>query len=204
MENRTHWDGVYSAKTEAELSWHQDDPSVSFDLMHKAGLSAATSVIDIGGGTSRIVDGLLAAGLRDVSVLDLSENALLAARQRLGPDSDKVTWITADVTRWRAQRTYDLWHDRAVFHFLTGPEDRAAYLRRLEKSLSPAGHAIIATFSLDGPEKCSGLPVVRYSPDTLAATLGAGFERVVHQHHEHRTPWGSPQAFQYSLFRKRS
>ncbi len=203
MESRAHWDGVYGARTEAELSWHQDDPAISFALMNKAGLNSATSVIDIGGGTSRIVDRLLAAGLCDVSVLDLSENALLAARQRLGPDSDKVTWITADVTRWRAPRTYDLWHDRAVFHFLTGSEDRAAYLRRLEKSLSPAGHAIIATFALDGPEKCSGLPVVRYSPDTLAATLGEGFERVAHQHHEHRTPWGSPQAFQYSLFRKR-
>lgn len=202
MTGAFHWENVYSQKSESELSWHQDDPSLSLELLRLAGLGAEHSVIDIGAGTSRIVDHLLAQGVRDISVLDMARSALDASRVRLGHAAETVTWIVGDVTQWHPTRQYDIWHDRAVFHFLVDPEPRAAYLSRLNASLAPGGHAVIATFSLDGPEKCSGLPVMRYSPESLAATLGAGFEALAERQHVHQTPWGSVQAFQYSLFRK--
>lgn len=204
MGSKEHWENIYRKDTDAELSWHQNEPWASFELMHKAGLTTTSSVIDIGGGTSRIVDGLLALGLGDVSVLDLSEHALMAAQRRLGADSSKVNWIVADVTRWQPARVFDIWHDRAVFHFLVDPVERDAYIHRLADSLSPKGHAIIATFALDGPEKCSGLAVARYSPESLSETLGDGFSLVAHNRYVHHTPWGSPQPFQYSLLRKQS
>lgn len=197
-----HWESVYRQKAERELSWHQDDPSVSLDLADVARLTADTSVIDIGGGTSRLAAALLGRGLRDVTVLDLSQAALDAARARLGPEGHRVTWIAADVTRWTPGRRFGLWHDRAAFHFLVDPADRAAYIARLGRALAPGGHAIIATFAPDGPEKCSGLPVVRYSPETLAQELGEGFAPVTHRLHDHQTPRGARQSFQFSLFRK--
>lgn len=202
MNRKEHWDTVYSQKAEAELSWHQDAPSISFELMQKAGLTAASSVIDIGGGTSRLVDGLLALGVSDITVLDLSEKALTAAQRRLGMQSSKVNWIAADVTSWHAAREYDFWHDRAVFHFLTDPVERDAYISLLSNSIPPYGHAIIAAFALDGPQKCSGLAVARYSPESLSETLGEGFSLLAHRAYLHHTPWGSEQSFQYSLFRK--
>ena len=202
MGNQDHWDSIYSRKSEADLSWHQDDPTVSLDLMQKAGLTEKSSVIDIGAGTSRVVDRLLSLGLRDISVLDLSESALAAARSRQGDKGSTVSWIVADVTTWEPGRVFDFWHDRAVFHFLLDPEDRASYIDRLSRSLGAGGHAVIATFALDGPEKCSGLEVSRYSPESLSETLGSDFTLVAHHFHTHHTPWGGPQAFQYSLFRK--
>ncbi len=202
MSKTDHWNAVYSQKAEAELSWHQDDPSVAIDLMKKAGLARHSSVIDIGAGTSRLMDSLLDLGIRDLSALDLSENALSASRHRLGARGQAVKWIVADITGWEPTRTYDIWHDRAVFHFLVNPTDQTAYIERLARSVSAGGHAIIATFALDGPEKCSGFPVARYSPESLAKTLGQSFALVLHQEHRHLTPWGHPQSFQYSLFRK--
>lgn len=201
MSNTDHWNEVYITKAEAELSWHQDDPSVALDLMKMAGLTASSAVIDIGAGTSRLIDRLLDLGLSDLSSLDLSESALAAARVRLGARENSVKWIVADITRWEPTQTYDIWHDRAVLHFLVKPADRDAYIQRLSRTVIPGGHAIIATFALDGPEKCSGLPVARYSPTSLAETLGPVFTLVAHQFHLHYTPWGSQQAFQYSLFR---
>lgn len=203
MGENLHWDTIYGQKSEAELSWHQDDPSVSLELMQEAGLTAKSAVIDIGAGTSRVVDRLLALGLHDITVLDLSRNALATARDRLGDDGKTVNWIVADVTRWETSRTFDVWHDRAVFHFLIDPADRVSYVEQLSRSLGTDGHAVIATFALDGPEKCSGLDVVRYSPESLSETLGSGFELLTHRSHTHHTPWGRPQSFQYSLFRKR-
>lgn len=202
MGRKDHWDGIYSRKTEADLSWHQDDPSMSLDLMGLAGLTPDTSVIDIGAGTSRVVDRLLDMGLRDITVLDLADSAIAASRSRLGDRGADVTWVAADVTTWNAGRVFDIWHDRAVFHFLVDPADRASYLARLSESLAVGGHAIIATFAPDGPETCSGLPVQRYSPDSLSQTLGDTFARIADRSHLHRTPAGRPQAFQYSLFRK--
>lgn len=202
MGDRQHWDDIYGHKGESQLSWHQDDPAISLDLMRLAGVTAGSSVIDIGGGTSRIVDRLIASGLTDITVLDLSAVALAAARERLAPSGDKVTWIAADITRWQPHRSYDLWHDRAVFHFLVDPQDLASYLACLSGALQPGSHALIATFAPDGPQMCSGLPVQRYSPETLAQTLGAAFDLIAHREQAHLTPWGKPQSFQYSLFRR--
>lgn len=204
MSNTHHWNDVYSNKSEAELSWHQDDPSIALDLMKKAGLTTESTVIDIGAGTSRLIERLLDLGLDNLSALDLSESALAAVRVRLGDRERAVKWIVSDITGWEPTQTYDIWHDRAVFHLLVAPQDRIAYSQRLSRSVAPGGHAIIATFARDGPEKCSGLPVARYSPTSLAETLGASFTLVTHQFHLHHTPWGTEQSFQYSLFRKES
>lgn len=202
MSNTDHWNDVYSNKSESELSWYQDDPSVALGLMEKAGLTTKSAVIDIGAGTSRLMERLLDRGLDDLSAIDLSESALAAARLRLGERERAVKWIGADITRWEPTQTYDIWHDRAVFHFLVKSEDRIAYMQRLSQCVAPGGHAIIATFASDGPEKCSGLPVARYNPTSLAETLGADFSLVTHQFHLHHTPWGTQQSFQYSLFRR--
>lgn len=202
MSSSDHWNAVYSKKAEAELSWHQDDPSVALELMKKVGLTKKSSVIDIGAGTSRLMDRLLDLGLNDLSALDLSENALAASRARLGKRGRSVKWIVGNIIRWDPTQTYDIWHDRAVFHFLVNPTDQIAYIQRLSQSVGPGGHAIMATFALDGPEKCSGLPVARYSPASLAETLRQSFSLITHQSYLHRTPWGNPQSFQYSLFRR--
>jgi SAM-dependent methyltransferase len=201
-DRRTHWNTAYDRTPPDRLSWHQDAPGVSLDLIRIAGVTAASSVIDIGGGTSRLAGALLAMGLQDVTVLDLSQVALDAARERLGQAGDSMTWIAADITAWTPDRPYDLWHDRAVFHFLVEAPDRAAYLDSLARAVRPGGHALIATFAPDGPETCSGLPVARYSPADLAACLGPRFDLVTHRRELHRTPAGKRQAFQYSLFRR--
>lgn len=201
-KRQAHWDTVYDQKSETQLSWHQEEAQLSLELARLAGLSATSSAIDIGGGTSRFAGALLDLGLRDITVLDLSRVALDAARQRLGHPGNAVTWIAADITAWPPDRQYDFWHDRAVFHFLVDAEDRAAYLNSLAKGLDVGGHAMIATFAPDGPETCSGLPVARYSPEDLAKVLGERFALVAHRHHLHQTPWGKPQSFQFSLFRR--
>lgn len=201
---KKHWERIYGEKTESQLSWHQDDPAVSLELSELAGVTPGSSVIDIGGGTSRYAPSLVEKGLGDVTVLDVSRAALDAARRRIGEEAEKIQWVAANVTTWEPSRRYDLWHDRAVFHFLIDQKDRAAYIDRLSRCLKPGGHAIMATFALDGPETCSGLPVVRYDPESLGRTLGERFELIASRLHEHRTPWGSPQSFQFSLFRKRA
>lgn len=198
-----HWEGVYREKEDTRLSWHQDDPSISLELCDVAGVDSGSSAIDIGGGTSRFAERLMERGLSDVSVLDLSEAALDRSRRQLGAVGEQIKWIAADVTTWSPDRNYDLWHDRAVFHFLVDADDRSAYRDRLCRCLRPNGHAMIATFALDGPEKCSGLPVVRYNPEGLSEELGDRFTLVAHRSHKHNTPWGSPQSFQFSLLRMR-
>jgi trans-aconitate methyltransferase len=202
VELKAHWDNVYREKAEASLTWHQDRPTTSLDLIDVAGLTPAASVIDIGGGTSRLAAALLADGFTDVTVLDVSGVALDKARSQLGHAGKSVTWIATDITAWRPDRTYDLWHDRAVFHFLVSPDEQKLYLDNLKRALHVGGHAIIATFAPDGPEKCSGLPVVRYSPAALGAVMGSGFELIAHQDEMHQTPPGRLQAFQFSLFRR--
>src|ERR1700754_5091795 len=166
-QRQLHWENLYQSKGEHDVSWFQDTPTPSLELLDEIGVTPAASVIDIGGGASRLVDRLIERGFRDVTVLDLSEAALAAAKDRLGDRASRVTWIVADVTQWEPMTAYDVWHDRAAFHFLTEEADRAAYLARLRRGLEIGGHAIIATFALDGPARCSGLPVVRYSPDCL-------------------------------------
>ena len=196
---KDHWERIYGSKREGELSWHQDTPEISLEL---AGVTPSHRVIDVGGGASRFTDGLIARGVRDIAVLDLSQAALDAQRARLGPRGADVEWIVADITTWSPERVYDLWHDRAVFHFLVDPSDRAAYLDCLSRALRPGGHAIIATFAPDGPETCSGLPVVRYSPQSLAEVVGPGYTLTAHRYQKHETPSGRVQSFQFSVFKK--
>jgi 2-polyprenyl-3-methyl-5-hydroxy-6-metoxy-1,4-benzoquinol methylase len=197
-----HWNGVYTAKAENEVSWFQSSPEASLDLIGRFGGLARASVIDIGGGASRLVDALVAAGWRDLTVLDLSSVALGAARKRLGEAASHVEWIVTDVTQWRPHRTYDVWHDRAAFHFLTQAADRAAYVAALDAAVPSGGHAIIATFAPDGPERCSGLPVVRYDPQELAKVIGPSFELVGERRQLHATPSGGSQSFQFSVLRR--
>jgi 2-polyprenyl-3-methyl-5-hydroxy-6-metoxy-1,4-benzoquinol methylase len=197
-----HWENVYRTKGERELSWFQEIPSISSELIRSAGATRHSAVVDIGGGASRLVDTLVDEGLEDVTVLDLSESALAAAKTRLGPTTAGVNWIVADVVRWKPTQRYDVWHDRAAFHFLTDEADRIAYVECLREALRPGGHAIIATFALDGPERCSGLPVVRYDAASLGKVLGEVFDLVETRRHDHHTPIGSIQRFQFSMFRR--
>jgi len=200
-----HWNDVYGARSEDALTWFEATPAVSLDLVREH-LQPGEPFIDIGAGASRLVDVLLDEGFGPLTVLDLSAAALAVSRQRLGPRADAVQWIEADITTWQPERDYAVWHDRAVFHFLTGAEDRAGYARALSDALRPGGIAIIATFADDGPEMCSGLPVVRYSPEALAQELDrllpGLFEMLEARRHMHITPKGNRQSFQYSVFRK--
>ncbi|PWJ85063.1 methyltransferase family protein [Pseudaminobacter salicylatoxidans] len=198
---QAHWNEAYATKGEKGVSWYEDAPMPSLDLMRQCGATAKSSLIDIGGGASRLVDALLAQGMHDLAVLDLSAAALDVAEARLGAAAAQVEWIVSDITAWQPARTYDFWHDRAAFHFLIRPEDRAAYVERLHAAVKPHGHAIIATFAPDGPEKCSGLPVMRYDPQALAGVIGPHFQLVDERRHVHTTPWGSTQSFQFSVFR---
>lgn len=205
ISRRAHWENVYTTKGENEVSWFQQSAAPSLDLIVQAGATSESAIIDIGGGASRLADNLVAQGFEDVSVLDLSAAALAAARSRLeshaGAGAARVKWIVADATTWEPARLYDIWHDRAAFHFLTDAGDRDAYIARLRRGLRIGGHAIIATFALDGPEKCSGLPVARYDSASLGETLGAAFSLLHTERHEHATPWQSRQNFQFSVFR---
>jgi SAM-dependent methyltransferase len=202
MNRQDHWNSIYSLKNEREVSWFEPVPAVSLETIEASGIVPETSVLDVGAGESRLVDGLLAKGLRHIALLDISVEALERTRTRLGPLGRTVTWIDADVTgEWKADPV-DIWHDRAVFHFLTDAADRARYVRKLNELVKPHGTAIIATFALDGPEMCSGLPVVRYSSNTLAAELGDNFALVETRRHDHTTPRGTTQSFQYSRFRR--
>lgn len=199
-----YWNSVHHQKPEAELSWFQLLPSASLALIEHAGVPDTGSLIDIGGGTSRLVDRLLAQGYGDITVLDVSERALAVTRSRLAPKiAASVHWVCADITRWQPSRAFDLWHDRAVFHFLVKAEDRAAYCKALEIGLKPGGHLVIGTFALDGPNRCSGLPVRRYSAEMLQRELGDTYELVETCEDEHHTPGGTLQHFQFSRFVKR-
>jgi SAM-dependent methyltransferase len=197
-QRQAHWDSVYATRKADEVSWYQARPGVSLRLIERTGKGREASVIDVGGGASRLVDALLDEGYRRVTVLDVSPEALERSRARLGDRAARVTWTAADLTRWRPPATYDVWHDRAVFHFLVDPQDRKAYRTVLEAALPIGGEAVIGTFASDGPERCSGLPVARYEPGTLAAELGPGFRLVESTHEDHVTPAGKVQRFQFS------
>jgi ubiquinone/menaquinone biosynthesis C-methylase UbiE len=200
VTRQEHWDSIYASKGEQDVSWFEASPATSLRLIKDAGLSPETCVLDVGGGESRLVDALVAEGVKCIAVLDISGASLRHAQQRLGPAAAAITWIDADVTAEWSLPLMDIWHDRAVFHFLTMAEDRRRYVEHLRNVLKPGGTAVIATFALDGPEKCSGLPVVRYSSATLAAELGREFQLVDSVAHDHRTPWGATQSFQCSRF----
>ena len=197
-----HWQRAYRAKTEQEVSWYQDSPEPSLALVAGAAVSPASSIIDIGGGTSHLVDHLVQRGYVNVAVLDISSAALAKAQARLGASASVVDWIAADITTWTPTHRYEIWHDRATFHFMVTEGDRIAYLARLRQALAPGGHAIIATFAPDGPEQCSGLPVMRYDPARLADLLGPKFMLVSSERHLHHTPSGAVQPFQFSVFKR--
>lgn len=201
MSGQKHWEAVYRDRPAEEVSWFQPSPDLSLALIDAAEMPLDAPLIDVGGGASRLIDKLLEAGYGNVSVLDISPAALAQSRSRLGAAADAVRWLQADITRAELPEHYRLWHDRAVFHFLVGAPERAAYLERLERHLEPGGQAIIATFSLDGPERCSGLPVQRYSARSLARTLGERFRLIESREELHTTPAGVVQAFVYCRFK---
>lgn len=203
VERQAHWENVYQTKREGEVSWFQDSPSISLDLIRATGVRPDASIIDIGGGASRLPDALLEAGFSSITVLDLSEKAMHVSQARLGERGANVKWIVADVTTWQPPEVYDVWHDRAAFHFLTDPKDQAAYAERVSRALCPGGHVIIGTFAPDGPERCSGLPIVRHDAGSLGTILGPSFALTETRGHEHRTPAGAIQRFQFSRFRRR-
>ena len=200
-ETPNRWEGVYQSKEEAETSWFEDRPQVSLDLIAATGVGKDAAIVDVGAGSSRLVDCLLEQGFRGITVLDLSDTALAKARSRL-PQDAPVEWVVANVLHWQPTVRFDVWHDRAAFHFLTGAADQDAYLRVMDRALLPGGHAIIGTFAPDGPTQCSGLPVARFDAALLSERLGSGYRLVRSLGHEHRTPWGSLQRFHFGLFRK--
>jgi trans-aconitate methyltransferase len=200
-ERHSHWHKVYTDKRAEDVSWYQPEPAASLEALDRAGAGPGHSLIDIGGGAATLVDALLERGWRDVTVLDIAAPALAAAQARLGERALSVTWEMADITSWQPPRSWDVWHDRAVFHFLTEPAQRSAYVSALGQGLEPGGLAIIATFAPDGPEKCSGLAVERYDAEKLAVTLGPKFALEDSWREEHVTPWGSPQSFNWCVFR---
>lgn len=198
MDRTAHWDRVYTTRTEQEVSWFEPLPAMSLIMLEAAGMTTDTCVLDVGGGDSHLVDVLAERGLDCLAVLDVSRAALDRAQHRLGHRAHTPVWIAADVTSDWTLQPMDIWHDRAVFHFLTAPDERARYKAHLLTTLKPGGSAIIATFAPDGPERCSGLPVQRYSPEALASELGPAFELREARPHRHVTPWGATQSFQYS------
>jgi ubiquinone/menaquinone biosynthesis C-methylase UbiE len=202
MQSRDHWEKVYTTKSTDAVSWFQPHADVSLDLIKTTGAGLDAAIIDVGGGASMLVDDLLANGYTDLTVLDLSAAALAAARSRLGTRAAAVKWMEADITRAQLPANrYDIWHDRAVFHFLTAAKDRAAYVQAVFRAVKPGGHVIVATFAEDGPDKCSGLPVMRYRADQLHHEFGESFALLRHRKETHHTPSGAVQQFVYCYCR---
>ncbi len=196
-DRKSHWDKVYGEKQPAEVSWFQARPAISLEMIENAQLAPDDPIIDVGGGASSLVDELLAAGYADLTVLDVSGAALQASQHRLGDKATSIHWVESDVTQFVVEGPFALWHDRAVFHFLTDPADRRAYVAALKMALRPGGHLIIASFAIGGPEKCSGLPIVQYDADKLMAELGPDFRLVEQREETHITPAQHTQAFAY-------
>ena len=204
MAGKAHWENIYATKTVQEVSWYRDRLDISLELIQRTGLPRNAAIIDIGGGASTLVDDLLRMGFGDVTVLDLSAVALQKAQQRLAALSQRVQWIPGDVTSANlAREHYHLWHDRAMFHFLVSPQERAAYVAAATGAVRKGGFLIVATFALDGPAKCSGLPVERYGPEDLARQFPA-FALMESRCEQHRTPAGHVQKFTWVLLQKRS
>lgn len=201
MSQKEHWEQVYSASPAEKLGWYEPHLAISLAWIRELNLPRDAHVIDVGGGASTLVDDLLAAGYRSITVLDLSEHALSSVQARLGERARLLTWLEGDVTSVDLRtHYYDLWHDRAVFHFLTAADQQRKYRETVLRALRPGGHLIIATFAPEAPPKCSGLPVQRYAPEELQGALGAEFELKRHRKELHVTPGGVEQMYQYCLF----
>jgi ubiquinone/menaquinone biosynthesis C-methylase UbiE len=205
MKNETrkeHWENIYSTKQPNELSWTQENPEASLAFIHSFNLPKQASIIDIGGGDSRLVDKLIEEGFEDITVLDISEHALQRAKGRLGEKAKNVKWVVSDITEFKTEKTFDLWHDRATFHFLTTVDQINKYLERAMNNLKANGVLTIGTFSENGPKKCSGLEVKQYSEETLEIQLKRGFEKIRCVTENHRTPFDTIQNFLFCCFRR--
>jgi len=202
LSRKQHWEQAYHNKVVDKLSWYQKVPQLSLDLIANTGFKPDVSLLDVGGGASTLVDHLLDREYRDLSVLDISSAALAGAAARLGQKARMVSWINDDVTLFETPRPFDIWHDRAAFHFLTTAADRQRYIRVLQRALSPHGQLILATFSLDGPLKCSGLDIVQYDAAKMRQELGPGFVLEEQHAERHLTPAGREQLFQYFRFKR--
>jgi 2-polyprenyl-3-methyl-5-hydroxy-6-metoxy-1,4-benzoquinol methylase len=204
MSAREHWEAVYEKKDPEEVSWYRPHLEQSLGFIEEAGLNRDAAIIDVGGGASTLVDDLLARGYVDVTVLDISPTAIESAKARLGARASAIRWLTADITQTDlGAGVYDFWHDRAVFHFLRHEEDRRRYVAAAKRCVRPGGHVLVATFGPEGPDRCSGLDVVRYDPDGLHAEFGAAFQKVGSSSEVHATPWGTEQQFVYCYCRVR-
>lgn len=202
MSRVDHWDGVYATRSTHEVSWYQVRPETSLRLIGTLGIQPADPIIDVGGGASNLVDHLIEEGFRSLTVLDISSSAIEAVKARLGAQAKLVKWLCGDITEMELPGPYRLWHDRAVFHFLTDPGHRAIYVRSLRDAVAKGGYLIMATFADDGPTQCSNLPVCRYSPEQLAAELGDGFQLLESLRETHMTPAQGQQKFIYCCFRR--
>lgn len=199
---KEHWESIYQTKKSDELSWYQEKPATSLRLIAEVGLDKDAKIIDVGAGDSKLVDHLLDLGFRNITVLDVSSTALNRTKKRLGNQANQITWVVTDVKGFKTKEKYDLWHDRAMLHFLTAEEDIHTYAGSVSKFLKPGGYLIISAFSVNGPEKCSGLAVRQYSEDAINQ-LFSDFELIKSFEEEHTTPWGAGQIFLYSTFRKK-
>lgn len=199
---KDHWEKIYKTKQPNEVSWTEEVPKTSLDFIHSFNLPKSARIIDIGGGDSRLVDFLLAEGFEYITILDISSKALERAQKRLGDRANKVIWIVSDITEFSADTTYDLWHDRATFHFLTADEQIVRYLSTARKAVKPGGYVTIGTFSTNGPKRCSGLDVKRYSEETLTKQLNEGFEKIRCITEDHITPFNTTQNFLFCSFRR--
>jgi len=202
MDARTHWEKIYKTKTPEGVSWYRPHLETSLALIQRAAPEFSASIVDVGGGESTLVDDLLERGYQDISILDISQTALAVAQKRLGSNAGQVRWIVADITRpFCRLHAYDVWHDRAVFHFLTAPWQRSAYVHTVAQAVRPGGHVIVSTFGPQGPTKCSGLDVVRYDDHSLHGEFGARFRLVDSSRELHHTPFGTTQQFLYCYCR---
>ena len=199
-EQKSHWETVYATKKPNEVSWTQEVPQTSLDFIHSFNLSKTAKIIDIGGGDSNLVDFLLNDGFENITVLDISENALKRAKERLGEKADKINWVVSDVTEFKPDDSYDVWHDRATFHFLTTPEQIAKYISIANNAVN--GYMTIGTFSENGPQKCSGLEIKQYSETELQAQLSQKFSKIRCVTEDHKTPFNTLQNFLFCSFRK--
>jgi 2-polyprenyl-3-methyl-5-hydroxy-6-metoxy-1,4-benzoquinol methylase len=198
MDAKTHWERIYTAKAPEAVSWYRPHLETSLALIERAANARSASIIDIGGGESTLVDDLLARGYENITVLDISQTAIDVTKKRLGSAAERIKWLAADITQAQLEPfAYDVWHDRAVFHFLTSTEQRIAYVRNVANAVRPGGHVIISTFGPEGPTKCSGLDVIRYEAETLHGQFGARFCLVESSTELHRTPFGATQQFLY-------
>jgi SAM-dependent methyltransferase len=198
MDTREHWERVYETKAPDQVSWFRPHLETSLQLIERAAGAVSASIIDVGGGASTLVDDLIARGYRNITVLDVSQTAIDVTRARLGPASQNVRWLTADITKADLpDHAFDVWHDRAVFHFLTAHEERLAYVRQVASAVKPGGHVIISTFGTEGPNRCSGLDVLRYDARSLHGEFGARFRLISSSEELHHTPFGTTQQFLY-------